>query len=85
MLQTKDMEQSSSIEHDCTLCQREKDFPLNPRLCDSCKGWDDLTRIMECLEPEYPHIDPERFDYGLSAEDNIILRARWITIKTLEA
>ncbi|CAH0028302.1 unnamed protein product [Clonostachys rhizophaga] len=59
MLQTKDMEQFSSIDHDCT------------PTADSCKGWDDLTHVMECLEPEYPHIDPERFNYGFGAEDDI--------------
>jgi hypothetical protein len=70
MLQMKDIKQPSSIDYDCTICQREKYFPLNSRLCDSCKGWNDLTHVMECLEPEYPHIDPKRFGYRFGAEDD---------------
>ncbi|CAG9992187.1 unnamed protein product [Clonostachys byssicola] len=58
----------SSIDHDCTVCQRERDLPLNPRLCDSCKGWDDLIHVMDCLEPEYPKINPNCFGLKFGAD-----------------
>ncbi|KAI1441299.1 heterokaryon incompatibility protein-domain-containing protein [Annulohypoxylon stygium] len=49
--------------HDC-MCYVKKgldDFETNPRLCDKCQDWNDLTHLLYCKQYEYITIDSSFF------------------------
>lgn len=44
----------------CTICRRAKALS-NPRLCEHCQGWDDLTHITFCIGDELPPLEFSMF------------------------
>ncbi|KAI1847753.1 hypothetical protein JX266_006248 [Neoarthrinium moseri] len=49
------------VDTQCTICHNS-DPRDNPKLCEHCQGWDDLTHITFCAGDVLPDVDPSVFE-----------------------